>query len=277
MSSVKEPHFFSRITPVSGGMEYIPVVASEADYLSLFRGAESYNFVGESSTSYMWDTLAASRIRDKVGTSGSIVAIIRHPVDRAYSHYLNNVREGYERRPFTEALRQELSNRETVPWHFAYIGCSDYPRQLDAYTSEFGASLTVIQFERMVNETEATCGELSAALGLTVPIDPACFTRENPYSVPVNGVGGFAFHNEHIRYWARRLTSSPLRQMARGLVLRPTPKPNIDPVARRLLDDCFAEMPVDLERRFGIRPSWDLAPAEHAAFPMAETDGEAPA
>jgi Sulfotransferase family len=274
MSATKEPHYFSSVAAIDQRLEYLPVIRTESEYLRLFRNSGSRRYVGESSTSYLWDAGACRRISSKV-PDGRVIALLRDPVARAYSHYLNNVREGFERRTFIDALREEVAGRFREPWHLSYIGCSSYPRQVERYAQAFGDALLVIEFERMVRDGVTVCAELGLALGLSEPLQASSLGAQNPYAVPVRGFGSLVFHNQHLRRLARRVTPSPARQAARKAVLRRAPKPELEPDARALLVELFGGMSVELTRCVGFKPSWDFDAGREATWSEATPDDDA--
>lgn len=92
MSPVKEPHFFAfkGMPPISQGPagSYFnrATVWELHKYALLFARASKEQAIGEASTTYLSSPLAAQRIRKNLPRS-RIVAVLRHPADRAYSYY----------------------------------------------------------------------------------------------------------------------------------------------------------------------------------------------
>jgi hypothetical protein len=71
-----------------------------------WRGA--YLQTGEASPYYLFYPHAAARAHDLVPRA-KIIALLRHPVERAYSHYHHQVRLGLETLSFEEALDAEAT------------------------------------------------------------------------------------------------------------------------------------------------------------------------
>lgn len=61
---------------------------------------------GEATPYYMYHPWCPRRIKD-VLPDAKIIALLRNPVDRAYSHYQHSVRQGYETFSFEEAIEKE--------------------------------------------------------------------------------------------------------------------------------------------------------------------------
>lgn len=129
----KEPHFFGEMKPP--GTHHIN---NENDYYDLFRGAPVNAVVGEASTSYLYSPDAASRIK-KFKPDSKIIIILRNPVDRAYSMYRHQVRDGFETLSFEEGLVEE-DKRIKEEWHYGYHYYSGgvYAWQVEEYYSLFG-------------------------------------------------------------------------------------------------------------------------------------------
>src|SRR3712207_4104321 len=100
MSPVKEPNFFSQENAAD-------TVTHIGTYEQLFKGASGKKAIGEASHSYLYEPRAAAEIRRYV-PKVKLIAILRNPIDRAYSHFLHMVRSGTEPLDdFAQALREE--------------------------------------------------------------------------------------------------------------------------------------------------------------------------
>lgn len=95
-------------------------------YCDLFRGVADETAVGEASPWYLYHPGVPERIQHYL-PDAKLIAILRNPVERAYSHFLNSVRDGAE--PFTDfaqALQEEEvrvhNNLEPLRWHYQQMG-----------------------------------------------------------------------------------------------------------------------------------------------------------
>jgi hypothetical protein len=70
-----------------------------------------------------------------------LVAVVRHPIQRAFSHYRMLKKRGYETRTFEQAAEDNLKGRTKIPNYDEpdsnYIGCSEYGRILKRYYDLF--------------------------------------------------------------------------------------------------------------------------------------------
>ena len=105
----KSPNHFSTVAPPPERRAFFPSIHDEREYLALFAAARADQVAGEASTSYLWDPESGGRIHS-VAPGARIIAMLRDPVERAWSHYLNDVREGVETRSFDQAISEDAAN-----------------------------------------------------------------------------------------------------------------------------------------------------------------------
>ncbi|MCH2162643.1 MAG: sulfotransferase, partial [Phycisphaerales bacterium] len=144
MSSPKEPTFFSNPEMHARGMSW---------YGSLFEGASENQLCGEASTTYMrWPFAEAPNDRDpwpdiaELDKALRFIYMVRHPVDRAYSHYGHHMRTGCTM-SFEDALQKNS----------IYVDTSRYSKQLEHFRSHLpDAPLLVLEFGDFKNN-QARC------------------------------------------------------------------------------------------------------------------------
>jgi hypothetical protein len=133
MSPVKEPNFFSSQEQENA----VDTVSHIGAYQHLFRGVSGEKAIGEASHSYLYEPRAAAEIRRYV-PEAKLIAILRNPIDRAYSHFLHMVREGTEPLDdFAQALREDKVGVHKERIFQDYIGRGFYYSQLERYFDIF--------------------------------------------------------------------------------------------------------------------------------------------
>jgi hypothetical protein len=123
-------------------------------YKSLFPisipNFESQDFItGEASASYICDPEAPERIATTF-PNVKLIALLRNPVDRAYSHYHHTKRIGRENLTFEEAIAQEelrikqIANNSQEPgsnlhqaYNYTYLSSGRYAEQLENWFNLF--------------------------------------------------------------------------------------------------------------------------------------------
>lgn len=139
MSPVKEPQFFAMDAPE--GDPRVPgarwdTVTTMAEYEDLFSEAGAATAIGEATTSYLYNELAPERIHHHI-PSVKMIAILRDPIERAYSNYLHNVRDGHEPiSDFGQAIAAEGCNGR-IMGRLNYRDKGLYAQQLDRYFALF--------------------------------------------------------------------------------------------------------------------------------------------
>lgn len=141
----KEPSFFAfegQTVTLAGPLDQEfhdrRVVSDIGAYQALFQDAEKGMKTGEASVIYLYSTEAPTRIKKHV-PEVKLIAILRDPVDRAFSGFRHMRRDGREPIPdFARALRQEEARIKAGwehQWHYAQLGF--YYRQLRRYYDTF--------------------------------------------------------------------------------------------------------------------------------------------
>jgi hypothetical protein len=250
MSPNKEPHWFSRVRPVPG-QDSRPV-ASEEEYLELFNEWNGESAIGEASPSYLWDEEAPYRIKEAV-PHAKIIAILRDPVERAYSHYLMQVREGKEDLPFMAALQQDY-HEENKAWSASrlYVDLGFYADQVQRYLEVFGEEQVkiclyakeLIRNPRALLKSVMEFIEVDPRYAASVRTD----TWSNTYAVPRSRLALDVFRSRIRR--SRRfealkeklIPDQRLRARIRETLLyKAGTKPQMDVQARKFLIDLYRE------------------------------------
>jgi hypothetical protein len=135
--------------------------------------------VGEASPSYIFHPLGPERVRALVPEAG-LVALVRNPVDRAFSHYHHEVALGREPLSFEDALDAEEERlhgeKERLVadarhfsrawWSHAYKARGRYAEQLERWLAVFPSEqLLVVPSEDLGAEPERTHARVLAFLG----------------------------------------------------------------------------------------------------------------
>jgi hypothetical protein len=92
---------------------------------------------GEASPSYLFDPQVPERMA-RIVPDSRLIALLRNPVDRAYSHYQMEVRRGKETRSFEEATEEEMTSAEgegySIDVPHAYLRRGLYAEQLKRFS-----------------------------------------------------------------------------------------------------------------------------------------------
>lgn len=143
MSTPKEPMFFTSlkleatsIAEAELNMERPYVSFSLDQYAELFQHAAE-PLRGEASTSYLANPSCALWIR-KILTGVKLIAVLRNPVERAFSNYKMHYQDGIEWRSFERAVGDEVAHGPGETWqgqHYLSLGL--YGAQLSTFLRYF--------------------------------------------------------------------------------------------------------------------------------------------
>lgn len=151
-------------------------------YRRLYRRAGRRAIRADLSSAHLDSLAAAARIRGCV-PDARLVALLRNPIDRAYSLFEDMRRDGLEPlSSFADALAEE-PKRQLQGWASAWLYARGgyYHRQLEPYVRYFGRHrLHVLLYEDLLREPEAEMRRLFQFAGIAadVPLRP---TAEQPW------------------------------------------------------------------------------------------------
>jgi hypothetical protein len=123
---------------------------------------------GEASPYYAFHPMSLDRLHEAI-PHARVIFVLREPVERAYSHYLYEVRRGFEDLTFEEALdaeesriageedrlRADPSYRSVAHVHWTYQARGRYVEQVRRAVSLFGPDqVHLLEFEAMKSDPE---------------------------------------------------------------------------------------------------------------------------
>lgn len=209
MSPIKETNFFSQADMradlfnreyrmdttldiehyLTGTMErsvHIANVERWEDYVRLFRNVKDEKARGEASTSYLYCPSTAERLSNTI-PDARIVMILRNPIDRAYSHYLMNLR-------LAKTLETEFIREVETDFHRAergwgisrlYLELGLYSEQVERYCAHFPAErVHIIIYDDYRSQPLETIAALCKFLGIDERDDLDLSQEYNSAGVP---------------------------------------------------------------------------------------------
>ena len=139
------------------------------------------SLVGEASPSYLFHPLAPERVAGML-PGARLIALLRNPVDRAFSHYQHEVALGREPLSFEDAvdrederMQGELERMLRDPsyfslawWNYTYVARGRYAEQLERWFAAFPREQLLVLFtEELSADTAATYRRVLDFLGVT--------------------------------------------------------------------------------------------------------------
>jgi hypothetical protein len=158
----QELHFFDIESNFKKGNDW---------FLSHFTAAPEDAIWAQTSPLYMYLEKVPKRIHE-TNREAKFIFIIRNPIDRAYSHYWNSVKYGYEHLTFENALTEEkgrLVINEEYRRNYSYTDRGYYSEQINRYVNIFGSdSILVLTQEQLKTNQQSVKISIANFLNLNV-------------------------------------------------------------------------------------------------------------
>lgn len=218
MSPIKEPNYFSTdINPENFSRQYKDIekrkrlnldeyvkgdmkrevwgyfVRERHHYTGLFKKVNQEKAIGEISNSYLFSTEAAKNIRNTL-PDVKLIAILRNPVDRMYSHYLANLRDGKTYKPFRQEVEEDF-NKHPKGWYInhGYVEMGLYYHQVKRFLDVFPREqIRIYLYDDLKNDPESLLKEVCLFLGIDAGFRFNTSQKFNTARVP---------KNEKLLYW----------------------------------------------------------------------------
>lgn len=193
MSPVKEPAFFAHEGdpmdyrgPGDETLKSGRVATTVEEYRKHFEEVGDETAIGEASVVYLYSADAPPRIHHYI-PDAKLVAILRDPVERAYSNYLDNRRHGLEPiTNFKEAIEKEKARAEAGwGWYWRYVDIGFYGRQLERYLEWFDRDqIRMYLYEDYISDPRSLLSDLFDFLGVDDSLVPDLGRRYNVSRFP---------------------------------------------------------------------------------------------
>ena len=227
VTSPKEPHFLAfadqRVAFTGPGDDVTmnDVVHTELDaYLGLYRASEGCRARGEGSVSTLYYSRRSVQTLKSYFPDARLVAILRDPVERAFSSYQLLRARGFEPCADFDAALDLEATRVAAGWHhlWHYAGMGYYGRQLAPFVKAFGPErLLVLDFETLRLDPGATLVQVCRFLGVS-PVEAPAIRRCNTSGEPRNRSVHRLFATLERTRSARRVIGSVVPRRARDWV-----------------------------------------------------------
>lgn len=213
MSQMKEPMFF-----VQYGARHSKdaPIQTLKQYQELFQGSGHKKAIGESSTLYLSCPWASGLIKE-VLPDVRLIAILRNPIDRAWSHYLMHFSQKtfMFSENFSEAIHETYTYfREDESWEFSYLSQGLYFQQLERYYKIFPKEqIKVFLYDDFLQDNYHVIEEVFKFIEVDPSFKPDV-SRRSKATLPVrNKQLQLFFENpSFLRQSLQRLLPSPLFQ-----------------------------------------------------------------
>ena len=211
-------------------------------YQDLFRDAKPNQILGEASVSYLWSQTAAKEIFN-ANSNAKIIIVLRNPIERAFSHYLMDLRLNFTNLNFHDALVEDLIAKHKS-WNASsqYVELGEYYLQVKRYLDIFPHSqVKIILHEDLKNSTLKTVKDTYSFLGIDNNFTPDLNKRHNETYVFRNDTINTLYRKVKLVYWIKNHVGKSFKTKLRSLLSKKGSLPMITDREKEILLPYFKE------------------------------------
>lgn len=238
----------------------LPLCSNQEDYRAFYNGVRHEPVIVEVSPSYLYYSQVRYKIMEELGTV-KIIAILRNPIDKAYSQYMHLVRLNLEKLSFFEALEME-SERRRAGWGdiWRYAESSLYVERVKAYQETFGHdNVKILLFEDLAMKPVAVMVDLFNFLSVNPAFEPDVSRVYNRSGRPRSTTISHFFARENLlKSVLKKVIPERIRVPLRLAILSANSgeKGSVDEESYAYLRAYFQEDVAALERLLGRSTGW---------------------
>jgi hypothetical protein len=220
MSPIKEPLFFSFINKkvdFKGPFDREKnesIITEIEEYKALYKGVKNEKAIGECSPCYLYFQNSVTNIK-KLIPECKIIIVLRNPIERAYSQYIQLVMLGQETLTFEKALKkQEERKKLNWRWNYFFVEQGFYYNQVKRYLDEFGLDkVSIYLFEELIEDPKHLMQNIYKFLSVDKSFIPKTKKIYNRSGLPKNRIiDQFLRETHFIKEITRPITSKKMRE-----------------------------------------------------------------
>lgn len=264
LSPIKEPNFFARdIDPESFAPQirellvhdiegylsarprppaHVAFVREWDQYLRLFDGGRDRAARGEASPTYLWSRVAAQEIAARL-PDAKVLILLRHPIERAFSHYRMDVGLGIQRLPFRKAVERDMAaNPKGWGVSHLYVELGMYSEQIARFQRAIRPENLKIGIYRDFDRDPAGfLRDVYAFLGVDPEFRPPLEERHNEARNPRSASLLYWLKRSGVQRAAKRILPQSARAAARKVLFRERGSVVLSPRDRAWLIEIFRD------------------------------------
>ncbi len=200
----KECGYFSKFS--------IGRIESVQAYRRLFENVNENQLVGDATAIYLRDPETPKLIYES-NPNAKIIILLRDPIERAFSHYLMFVKNGYETEPFSTQLQNYFNKKLTSErFHNYVIMPSFYYDSVSRYVEIFGANnVKICLYEEFAKNTSEVVKDMLDFLDIETELPKNVGRVYNKYAKPLGKTRQSLVFNPIIKNLAQKLLNKSAR------------------------------------------------------------------
>jgi hypothetical protein len=212
-------------------------------YQKLFSGVMSEKRVGEASVRYISHPRSPAVIHHFI-PKVQLIAVLRQPVDRAYSSYLHALREGVEPcNTFIEAVTHERNGKRDSWNTVRHLHPGFYYQSLSRFIEYFDKEqLHILLFEDLKENAPNLISSIYEFLGVDTTFKADLIHRHNASGIIRNPISrGLWAKSSHLRAIVRPYLNHNLKHSIYEWIIRDLYKPKLNLELRDELTELFRQ------------------------------------
>ncbi|MBA2406438.1 MAG: sulfotransferase [Chitinophagales bacterium] len=215
-------------------------VKERSQYEQLFKNVNGEKAIGEITNSYLYSTEAARNIFSEF-PNAKVIMMLRNPIERAFSHYLMDLRIGYERDDFMTALKKDMA-RNPKGWGISnlYIEIGMYYEQVKRFIDIFPErQRRIYLFDDFKKDAGAVVKDMFAFLNVNPDVEIDYSQKFNPSFIPKNRIIGSLNSQKRMKDWLKGMLPKSIKSKFKKTLYTNKNLPKIKEEERRFLADIF--------------------------------------
>jgi hypothetical protein len=215
-------------------------VKERDQYDKLFKNVKDEKAIGEITNSYLYSQEAAKNIFTRF-PDAKVIMMLRNPIDRAFSHYLMDLRIGYETNDFMTALKKDMA-RDPKGWGISnlYVEIGMYAEQVKRFIEIFPErQRRIYLFDDFKKDAGAVVKDMFTFLGVDPNVDIDYSQKFNPSFIPKNKLIGKLNTQKKIKDWLKGVLPKSVKSKFKKTFYTDKDLPKITPAERKFLADIF--------------------------------------
>lgn len=243
----KEPWFFFFPELIKKDGEIfsrdLNIVTDFKDYLDLFKDASNLQVLGEASTCYLYfckETIENIKKYHPSWEELKIIVILRNPIERAFSHYLNDVSSNLFDMTFEKVI--EKYKLKQLSKFYNYIDYGFYYNQIKSYKESFG-QIKILLFDDLREKVTVIIQDLFNFLDVDTSFIPDTSLEYNVSMGSKNKLLGYLIYKPNIlKSTAKTIMKEESRTKIKNKIFKKfTNRPQLENSSREFLREIYKE------------------------------------
>ena len=250
----KELNYFC--TNINPKLLLTKIIDNKQEYLNFFKNVKDEKVIGDASPLYLWDPKSAKLIHEII-PHAKIIIILRNPIERAYSHFLQLVTYGTESDPFSDCINRSLSAPADYSGRIIEAGL--YYEQVKRYLEIFGKNQVQIYFyEEFFKDPHFYMKDILEFLDVEADLPDSIGKVHNALVVPKGKISEKILKNNFIKKVGKKIIPKSSSMIVKTVLGKKTTKSEMNIDDRKVLEKIYHDDIKKLEILLNRNIPWNI-------------------